>query len=1379
MSNSGRPFTKDELSFQYWFDFSSTTGLKSCCIKDRISHEPPETPAIYEVDCNRPPRCPGSKDPGVRSSKASKIPAAVRNDLKEPPDRLMAMLGTYVSKKWGDISSISKRSKSSSRCCLASHLRPSIRGKLSLLLGSSNLVTHSIELVFLVVVLLLESWTSTLTLDPVVSRWSHLTVNNSPHFLSQVLGELGRVSNDDNTTLERLQGLRQSSKRVSVQVVGWLVQNDQVRSLPGTSSQDQLNLLTTRQTSNSGVGHQFSIQSQHGAVGLDLLSGQWSELTGSQSLLHINLSNHLGVRLNDFTSWQPSVVNRHHWNPSLRLHTDVLTQQERTLVLVSVLELPSSVDSLNSSWCTLDLEDLVHGLLIVLVDLSGSSVHGLSVLTSLESPLDVLGWSLVQVRVDVGESVLLDVSNTTVLVHVNFTSSWEQLTSQNVNQSGLTSTVWTNDSNSGRQGTLESDVRDLWLNSTWVLERHVRNLDNSLLFGLDTLQETWFWELELNLGSRQLLVRLSRWNSLDQLSKVTLVLSELETFVVDDVLNNVVQETRVVGNNDGGNVTGGQVVDQPSDIDGIQVVSWLIQKQDVSVLQHSSGKGQLHLPTTRKSSNWHVNHLFTETKLQQLGSNRVSVEISTTLLQNVVNDWGLGVRTVNVVLDVDSSTFVLSWEALNLTVGNSLHQGRLTGTVRTTQTVSSSSLQSQLSLVQKDLSTVSQRELTVTKVFTFVILVLEDRRLWNVIDGSLSELLNKLFGLLLVQEDGQEWSQRRRPRFRVDLSFVDQVTSNGSDVGLHNVESSWLTLDQVLQNRKVDLDVTGSGNLWDSVVSWDSTDSSKSVQSSLGNRSSFWVGDGRHVSLQSREKLLHERSNDLRVIDQLTHVIDDDSGFSLDGGVSLGQTSGKQRNHDGQSSGGDLRNESSSTQNVDGFWDLGWVRDRANKLWNERLNILVLNSSSSLGHSLSSSLLDVNLGIPHGLGQDWDKLRHSEGELSLGGLNQHSNSTQESDLLLPFSSLVQVLQQLLQDVLDSDWSNGLGNSNQSLASSISDLLLLVTSLGGDHINKSNNVWLNRRRQVGSTSNVRHSGKGVDSLFLVLDGLFQSLEKFVRNIMFDDFTIEERGHISSSELVKSLDRKAIFEEFPDVIPLDATTGESSTSSTADSSVDTSVFKGHDEEQIKLMDENCIVLDYDDNAIGAGTKKLCHLMTNINKGLLHRAFSVFLFNSKNELLLQQRADEKITFPSMWTNTCCSHPLCVRSELGSDLESSVKGAKNAAQRKLDHELGINPKDVPVSNFQFLTRIHYMSPSDGAWGEHEIDYILIIKADPTFEANPNEVKDTKYVSAQQLKEMFKDPSLVFTPWFKLICESYLFKWWDHLDELDQYTSSEIDRML
>ncbi|KAJ2156717.1 isopentenyl-diphosphate delta-isomerase idi1 [Coemansia sp. RSA 552] len=220
--------------------------------------------------------------------------------------------------------------------------------------------------------------------------------------------------------------------------------------------------------------------------------------------------------------------------------------------------------------------------------------------------------------------------------------------------------------------------------------------------------------------------------------------------------------------------------------------------------------------------------------------------------------------------------------------------------------------------------------------------------------------------------------------------------------------------------------------------------------------------------------------------------------------------------------------------------------------------------------------------------------------------------------------------------------------------------------------------------------------------------------------------------------------------------------------------------YDDEQVRLMGEMCILLDNDDKAIGAASKKKCHLMDNIRQGTLHRAFSVFLFNSKNELLLQQRASEKITFPECFTNTCCSHPLATPGELE---EHEELGVKRAAQRKLEHELGINPKQVPLDSFKYLTRIHYLSPSDGMWGEHEIDYILFVRADVDLDVNPNEVMSTRYVSMDELKQLVAtadETGTKLTPWFKLIDTKFLYQWWAKLDHLDEMVDRDtIHRLL
>jgi isopentenyl-diphosphate delta-isomerase len=175
-------------------------------------------------------------------------------------------------------------------------------------------------------------------------------------------------------------------------------------------------------------------------------------------------------------------------------------------------------------------------------------------------------------------------------------------------------------------------------------------------------------------------------------------------------------------------------------------------------------------------------------------------------------------------------------------------------------------------------------------------------------------------------------------------------------------------------------------------------------------------------------------------------------------------------------------------------------------------------------------------------------------------------------------------------------------------------------------------------------------------------------------------------------------------------------------------------------------------------------------------------VFLFDKNDRLLLQQRAASKITFPSVWTNTCCSHPLYgyEPSEVDTDLDvksGAVPGAKRAAIRKLKHELGIEAASVPLEKFKYLTRLHYCAAdafaenqemAGGPWGEHEMDYILFIKPDSEIKLEPNkeEVDDTRWVTKDELREMM-DPSsgLRWSPWFRIIAEKFLDKWWADLD--------------
>jgi farnesyl-diphosphate farnesyltransferase len=178
---------------------------------------------------------------------------------------------------------------------------------------------------------------------------------------------------------------------------------------------------------------------------------------------------------------------------------------------------------------------------------------------------------------------------------------------------------------------------------------------------------------------------------------------------------------------------------------------------------------------------------------------------------------------------------------------------------------------------------------------------------------------------------------------------------------------------------------------------------------------------------------------------------------------------------------------------------------------------------------------------------------------------------------------------------------------------------------------------------------------------------------------------------------------------------------------------------DAEQLLLMEaDQCIVVDENDNVIGHDSKKECHLRSNGLK--LHRAFSIFIFDNEGKLLMQKRSKDKITFPSCWANTCCSHPLYVDGEIETESDPNhpnfAIGAKTAARRKLLQELGIPPEQVPLNCMTFMTRLHYRADLDETWGEHEVDYLLVCRppTNVTINVNPNEVAEARWFSQNEL---------------------------------------------
>jgi isopentenyl-diphosphate delta-isomerase len=160
----------------------------------------------------------------------------------------------------------------------------------------------------------------------------------------------------------------------------------------------------------------------------------------------------------------------------------------------------------------------------------------------------------------------------------------------------------------------------------------------------------------------------------------------------------------------------------------------------------------------------------------------------------------------------------------------------------------------------------------------------------------------------------------------------------------------------------------------------------------------------------------------------------------------------------------------------------------------------------------------------------------------------------------------------------------------------------------------------------------------------------------------------------------------------------------------------------------MHTEVILVNEHDEQIGIMEKLEAH-----QKGMLHRAFSVFVFNKKGELLLQQRASGKYHSAELWTNTCCSHP--------SPGEDVIK----AAHRRLQEEMGFN------TTLDYAFHFIYKTDFENGLMEHELDHVFIGHYDGPVEPNSDEVKDYCFMKVPAILESMEQRPLKYTSWFKI----------------------------
>lgn len=182
-----------------------------------------------------------------------------------------------------------------------------------------------------------------------------------------------------------------------------------------------------------------------------------------------------------------------------------------------------------------------------------------------------------------------------------------------------------------------------------------------------------------------------------------------------------------------------------------------------------------------------------------------------------------------------------------------------------------------------------------------------------------------------------------------------------------------------------------------------------------------------------------------------------------------------------------------------------------------------------------------------------------------------------------------------------------------------------------------------------------------------------------------------------------------------------------------------------EVVSFDNELLICVDEKDNVVEYRTKEECHN----GEAILHRAFSVFIVNADNELLIQRRSEDKQLWPLFWSNSCCSHP-----RKGESMEV-------ATRRRIQEELGI------TADLTFLYKFQYFAPFGNRGSEREVCSVFIGGLSQTPDINENEIAEWKFISPKKMDTELTENPEKYTPWFKMEWERIRNDYWHLVENL------------
>lgn len=203
------------------------------------------------------------------------------------------------------------------------------------------------------------------------------------------------------------------------------------------------------------------------------------------------------------------------------------------------------------------------------------------------------------------------------------------------------------------------------------------------------------------------------------------------------------------------------------------------------------------------------------------------------------------------------------------------------------------------------------------------------------------------------------------------------------------------------------------------------------------------------------------------------------------------------------------------------------------------------------------------------------------------------------------------------------------------------------------------------------------------------------------------------------------------------------------------------------QLKSMNELLFTVSSADNILGFAPKLYCHTKSNHSPyGICHRAFSLFLFDKCNgDLLIQRRSFQKMTFPGLWSNTICSHPIV--GKCMKELDGAI-GIFRAVSRRFNIEMSYDIPAKVQQSLKCIGRVYYKADSSSEYCENEIDYIVIgeVNREDIFinKYNTDEIFEIEFISLNKLRAQITAKPLQFTPWFRKVIEQELIQNWSKM---------------